>query len=67
MTLHCQDFLTTRGYFLYMSSVGMMNITLAILVVFESRGLRKSYIHFSNNTISVSTVIISLGNYIWGI
>ena len=45
----------------------MMNITLAILVVFESRGLRKCYIHFSNNTISVSTVIISLGNYIWGI
>ena len=47
-----------------MSSVGIINIFLAILVVFEYRGFRKNFIHFSANTFPISTVVISLGNYI---
>ena len=47
-----------------MSSVGIINLFLAILVVFEYRGFRKNFIHFSANTFPISTVVISLGNYI---
>ena len=48
--------------------VEIMNISYAILIVFESRGFRKkNYIGFSNNTFTIDTVIINLGNYIWGI
>ena len=41
LVLQCQHFFTTRCYFLCMSSVGIMNISLVILVVFEFRDFRK--------------------------
>ena len=65
--MQCQHFFKTRCYFLWISSVGILNIPLTILVVIESRGLEKNYIHFSNNTFPLSTVITNLGSYIWGI
>ena len=49
------------------SAAGIMNMSFAILVAFESKGLEKTYIHFSNNTFPIGTVIINLGNYIWRI
>ena len=55
----------TRCYFLCVSAAGIMNMSFAILVAFESKGLEKTYIHFSNNTFPIGTVIINLGNYIW--
>ena len=30
-------------------------------------GLEKTYIHFCNNAFAIHTVIIKLGNFIWGI
>ena len=40
------------------SSVGIMYVSLAILVVYESRGFRKkTYIDFSSNTFPTNTVI----------
>ena len=54
--------------FLCMSSVGeYMNISLKILVVFESARFKKTYIDFSNNTFPIDTCIINLFRYIWGI
>ena len=50
-----------------MSAAEIMNMSFAILVVFESRGLEKTYIYFSNNTFPIDAVIINLGNYIWQI
>ena len=32
---------------------------------FKSSGFRNVYIHFSNNTFPIDTVITSLGNYMW--
>ena len=67
-------FFTTRCYFLCMSSVGIMNMSLKILVVFESREFRKTYIDFSNitnftqiNTFPIESYIINLFHNIWGI
>ena len=54
-------------YFLCVSAAGIMNMSFAILVAFESKGLEETYIHFSNNTFPIGTVIINLGNYIWRI
>ena len=53
--------------FLCMLSVGIMHTSLAMLIVFESRGFRKTCIQFSNNTFPIGTVIMSLGKYIRGI
>ena len=40
------------------SSVGIVNVSLAILVEYESRGFRKeTYIDFTNNAIPIDTVI----------
>ena len=48
-----------------MSSVAIMNISLAILVEFDSRGLRKeNYIYFSNSTFPIGMVIINIANYV---
>ena len=60
--LQCQHFFTTRCYFLCMLSVGIMHTSLAMLIVFESRGFRKTCIQFSNNTFPIGTVIMSLGS-----
>ena len=48
-----------------MSPVEMINISMSILVIFESRRFRKAYIDLSNNTFSIDTVIVSLFHYIW--
>ena len=41
-----------------MSSVGIVNVSLAILVKYESKGFRKeTYIDFTNNAIPIDTVI----------
>ena len=44
-----------------------MNLAVAILFVFESRDFSKTYVHFSNNTFPIDTVIINLINYKCGI
>ena len=44
-----------------------MNVTLTILVVFESRRFRKNFFDFSNNTFPIETGIINLFHYIWRI
>ena len=41
--LQCQHFFMSRCYFFCMSSVEIVNISLTILVVFESRRFRKSF------------------------
>ena len=61
--LRYQHFFKTRCYFLCISSVGIMNISLTKLVVFKSGRFRKN---LSKNTFPISMVIINLGNYIWG-
>ena len=54
-----------------MSSVGMMNISLTIIVVFKSRMFRKKYIDFSNNTFPIDThgysklISLYMGNLIY--
>ena len=68
---HCSTFSRPGVIFIFLLSfcilsVGIMNICLTILVVFESREFRKSYIHFSNNFFPIGTVFINLGNHIWG-
>ena len=50
-----------------MSSAGKTNISLTILVLFESKGLEKAFIDFSNNTFPIETAVINLLHYIWGI
>ena len=46
-------------------SVGIMNISMSMLVVFESKEfVEKAYIHFSYNIFSIRMTIINLGNYI---
>ena len=60
---HELDFTVPAISFFFISSVGIMNISLAILVVFESRGFRKNF-SLLNDTFSTDTVIINLGNYI---
>ena len=53
--------------FLFIFSVGKMNVTLTILVVFEwsAEGLEKAFIDFSNNTFPKETGIINLLYYMW--
>ena len=65
--LQCQRFHNQALFFVRTSSIKKMNISLAILVVFESRGFEKIYSHFPNKTFPISSVIINLSNYIWGI
>ena len=60
-------FLRPNVIFYCMSSVGKMNISLTILVLFESRRFRKNFFDFSNNTFPIQTGIINLFHYIWGI
>ena len=60
--LQRQQFFTNTCYFLCMSSVVILSISLAILVVFQYRMFRKNYIHFSNNTFPISMDIRNLGN-----
>ena len=59
-SLQCQHFFTTFA----MSSVGIMNIFLTILVVLSPEGLQKTYIDFSNNTFPIDTVTINVFHYI---
>ena len=48
--------------FWWMSSVGIRNIFLVIIVAIQCGGFRKkTYINFSNNTFLIDTVIINLG------
>ena len=46
--LERQHFFTTRCYFLCMSSVRIMNISLVILAYLSPEGLEKTYIDFSH-------------------
>ena len=46
-----------------MSSVGTINISLIILVAFESRRFKKTYIDVSNNTFPLDTGIIKSFHY----
>ena len=43
-----------------MSSVGIINILLTILVYLSQEGLKKTNIDFSNNTFPIDTGIINL-------
>ena len=43
-----------------------MNVSLTILVVFESEGLEKTYIDFANNTILIDTSIKNIYFIIYG-
>ena len=53
---------------LCMSSVTIVNISFAVLVVFESTGFRKNlYKTYIKLIFPIDTVIMDLGNYIWGI
>ena len=65
--LQCQRFVKTKCYFLRMSSVGVMNIFLAILVVLESRSFRRNYIDFHSSTFPIDTCIINSFPCIWGV
>ena len=55
----CQHFFTTSYNFLCTLFVGIINISLAILAVFESRGFRKSFYDFCNNTFPIDAVTIN--------
>ena len=44
-----------------------MNVSLIIIVAFESRRFRKNLFDFSNNTFLIETGVINLFPYIWGI
>ena len=55
--LQGQHFFTNRCYFFCVSSVGIMIVSLAILVVFQSTGFRKNLYHFSNKIFPIDTVI----------
>ena len=58
--LQCQHFFTTRCYFLCMSSVGIMNISLTIFESYLSpEGLEKIYIDFSSNAFPIDTLWVS--------
>ena len=54
-----------------MTSVGVVNISLTILVAFEgatySESLEKTWIDFSNNAFPEDTGITNFFHYIWGI
>ena len=47
-----------------MSSVEIMNISLAILVVLSTESLEKTFIDFSNKTFPIDTGIKNLVHYI---
>ena len=55
----CQHFFTTSCNFLCALFVGIINISLAILAVFESRGFRKSFYDFCNNTFPIDAVTVN--------
>ena len=42
-----------------------MNISLVILVVFESERKKITLIDFSNDTFPIDAVVVNLDNYIW--
>ena len=48
-----------------MSYARIMNISLVILVVFESERKKITLIDFSNDTFPIDAVVINLDNYIW--
>ena len=67
--LQCQHFFTTKCYFFCVSSVGIMNIFLTILVLFESKRFAKktSIDFFFNNTFLIGKISVNLFHYICGI
>ena len=64
--LQCQYLFMIRCYFFCISSVGIINISMTILFVFQFRRFRKTFIDFCNNTFPIETGIINLFHYIWG-
>ena len=48
-----------------MSYARIMNISLVILVVFESERKKITLIDFSNDTFPIDAVVVNLDNYIW--
>ena len=63
--LQCRHFFAARCYFLYMSSIGIVNISFAVLIAFESTESRKTYVDFSNNIFPIDTVIIDFGRLLY--
>ena len=62
--LQCQHFPRRGAIHWGFPFFGIMYKYLAILVAFEPRGFKKTYIQFPKNKFAVDTVIINLGGYI---